>query len=232
MSTLVECQGLSKNFHGQTALNDVSFKIESGKIVGLLGPNGAGKTTLIKIMAALLTQSSGQVNIGGFTPGIATKNIVSYLSDKECLPLNLSAKEAMALYQDFFKDFNTQRANEMLESLKIDTNMKIKSMSKGTREKVLLILTMSRDAMVYILDEPIGGVDPAAREYILSTILKAYRPEASIIISTHLVSDVENILDDVIFIKEGQLVLSDSVDHLREEKGMSLDGIFREVFRC
>ncbi|MEG1783097.1 MAG: ABC transporter ATP-binding protein [Oscillospiraceae bacterium] len=232
MATLIECKELSKNFSGHQALKNVTFTVESGKIVGLLGPNGAGKTTLIKIMANLLTQSSGEVRIGGFTPGISSKNIVSYLSDKECLPTNITAKEAVELYRDFFKDFNTQRADEMLSSLKINVNMKIKEMSKGTREKVLLILTMSRDASVYILDEPIGGVDPAAREYIINTILRAYRPEASIIISTHLVSDIENILDDVIFIRDGQIVLCDSVDHIREEKGMSLDGVFREVFRC
>ena len=232
MAQLVECTALEKSFKSNKALKGISFQIESGKIIGLLGPNGAGKTTLIKIMAGLLTADKGSIKIDGDDIGVATKKKVAYLSDKECLPLTLTAQQAVEMYSDFFEDFNAQRADEMLKALNIEPKMKIKEMSKGTREKVLLILTMSREAKLYVLDEPIGGVDPAAREYILSTILTAYNPSSSIIISTHLVSDVENILDDVIFIKDGEIVLTNSVDNIRQARQMSLDAVFREVFRC
>lgn len=232
MDNIVVCNSLTKNFNSHNALNNVNFNIEQGKIVGLLGPNGAGKTTLIKIMAGLLVPKSGDITIGGFHPGIETKRIVSYFPDKETMPDSMTAGEAMDMFGDFFEDFDFQRAEQMLIALKIDKKKRFIEMSKGTREKVQLILAMSRNAGLYILDEPIGGVDPAAREYILDTILQCYNPKSSILISTHLVADVENILDDVILIKDGTVVKSGSVDAIREQEGKSLDGVFREVFRC
>ncbi len=227
-----KCAGLSKAYGKVQALIDVNISIESGRVVGLLGPNGSGKTTLIKLANGLLSPSAGQVLICGKAPGPETKANVSYLSDKLSLPEWMNAGQLMDLYLDFYTDFDKQRALEMLERLGIDSGQKVKQMSKGTREKVQLILVMSRAAKLYLLDEPIGGVDPATRDYILDTIIKNYNPEASVVISTHLISDVESVLDDVIFINQGRVVLQSSVDDIREQNGKSVDALFREVFKC
>ena len=229
MSELVTCKDLTKRFGNHTALDHLNLSLDSGKIIGLLGPNGSGKTTLLN---GLLTPSEGEVLIAGNHPGIETKRIVSYLPDKMYLGSWMRVSDLLTYYSDFFEDFDMSRANAMLESLKISPKDRLKTMSKGTKEKVQLILTMSRRAKLYCLDEPIAGVDPAARDYILSTILNNYEPDASILISTHLISDVENILDEVIFIQEGQLKLHASVEDIRMQEGESIDSYFREVFKC
>ena len=229
---ILECKELSKRYGRVQALDSVNLAVEPGRVVGLLGPNGSGKTTLIKLANGLLTPTSGAILIDGEAPGTKTKALVSYLSDKEYLPDWMSAKQLMDFFQDFYGDFDRTRATEMLRRLGIDEGMRVKAMSKGTREKVQLIMVMSRKAKLYLLDEPIGGVDPATRDYILETIIRNYNPEAAVIISTHLISDVEQVLDDVIFIQNGRVVLQSSVDAIREEKGMSVDQYFREVFRC
>lgn len=232
MSELVTCKDLTKRFGNHTALDHLNLSLDSGKIIGLLGPNGSGKTTLLKLLNGLLTPSEGEVLIAGNHPGIETKRIVSYLPDKMYLGNWMRVSDLLTYYSDFFEDFDMSRANAMLESLKISPKDRLKTMSKGTKEKVQLILTMSRRAKLYCLDEPIAGVDPAARDYILSTILNNYEPDASILISTHLISDVENILDEVIFIQEGQLKLHASVEDIRMQEGESIDSYFREVFKC
>lgn len=232
MSELLNIQNLSKKFGCNDALNDVSLSIESGKIYGLLGPNGSGKTTLIKIINGLLVPNNGTVLVAGKQPGPYTKSVISYLPDKLYFNKWMKVSELLEYYADFYSDFDIARAKDMLERLHISENEKLKSLSKGTKEKVQLILVMARRAKLYILDEPIGGVDPAARDYILETILSNYDPEASIIISTHLIRDIENILDDVIFLQNGKVVMTSSVDDIRQEKGMSVDDLFREVFRC
>lgn len=229
---ILECRGLSKRYGRIQALDNVDLKVEPGRVVGLLGPNGSGKTTLIKLANGLLTPTAGELLIDGREPGKETKAIVSYLSDKEYLPDWMSAKQLMDFFQDFYADFDRERAAEMLVRLGIDQGLRVKQMSKGTREKVQLIMVMSRRAKLYLLDEPIGGVDPATRDYILDTIIRNYNPQAAVIISTHLIADVEQVLDDVIFIQNGRVVLQSSVDAIREEKGMSVDQYFREVFRC
>ena len=229
---IFECRGLSKRFGNVQALDNVDLRVEPGRVVGLLGPNGSGKTTLIKLANGLLTPSSGELLIYGEKPGPETKALVSYLPDQETLAEWMSAKQLMDFFEDFYQDFDRDRAMEMLLRLNIDPAMRIKQMSKGTREKVQLIMVMSRKAGLYLLDEPIGGVDPATRDYILDTIIRNYNPEAAVIISTHLIADVEQVLDDVIFINGGRVVLQSSVDQIREEKGMSVDAYFREVFRC
>lgn len=232
MSELLNIQNLSKKFGCNDALNDVSLSIESGKIYGLLGPNGSGKTTLIKIINGLLVPNNGTVLVAGKQPEPYTKSVISYLPDKLYFNKWMKVSELLEYYADFYSDFDIARAKDMLERLHISENEKLKSLSKGTKEKVQLILVMARRAKLYILDEPIGGVDPAARDYILETILSNYDPEASIIISTHLIRDIENILDDVIFLQNGKVVMTSSVDDIRQEKGMSVDDLFREVFRC
>ena len=229
---VIECRELSKHYGPVRALENIDLDVEKGQIVGLLGPNGSGKTTFIKVAAGLLTPTNGEIRIGGENPGVETKRIVAYLPDKEFLPQYMTVEQLMRFYRDFFTDFDERRAVEMFRSLQIEPNMKVKSMSKGTREKVQLVLTMSRQAEVYLLDEPIGGVDPAARDFILRTIISNYSPEAVVVISTHLIGDIESVLDDVIFIKEGKIVLHELADTIREEKGMSIDGLFREVFKC
>ena len=229
---LVTCKDLTKRFGNHTALDHLNLSLDSGKIIGLLGPNGSGKTTLLKLLNGLLTPSEGEVLIAGNHPGIETKRVVSYLPDKMYLGSWMRVSDLLTYYSDFFEDFDMSRANAMLESLKISPKDRLKTMSKGTKEKVQLILTMSRRAKLYCLDEPIAGVDPAARDYILSTILNNYEPDASILISTHLISDVENILDEVIFIQEGQLKLHASVEDIRMQEGESIDSYFREVFKC
>lgn len=232
MSTLVTCKELTKAYGKMTALNRVSLEIESGHIIGLLGPNGSGKTTFIKLLNGLLTPTSGELYIKKLPVGIESKKIISYLPDQTYLNMNNTVKEVMDYFGAFYADFEPERAYKMLESLQIDPKARLKTMSKGTKEKVQLILVMSRQAELYLLDEPIGGVDPAARDYILNTIISNYNPEASVIISTHLISDVEQILDEVIFIQEGQLKLHKNVDEIRAVEGKSVDALFREVFRC
>ena len=231
MPTL-ECNSLSKSYGGVQALSSVSFAVEPGRVVGLLGPNGSGKTTLIKLANGLLTPTGGEILINGEKPGKKTKARVSYLPDRPCLPEWMSAEKLLDMFTDFYGDFQRDKAQEMLGKLGIDPKQKIKQMSKGTREMVQLILVMSRKAELYLLDEPIGGVDPATRDYILETIIRNYNPSASVIISTHLIADVEQVLDDVIFINHGQIVLKSSVDDIREQQGKSVDAYFREVFRC
>ena len=232
MTPILECRELSKRYGKVQALDHVSFSIEPGKIVGLLGPNGSGKTTLIKMANGLITWDSGELRIDGKAPGRETKSIVSYLPERTYLADWMSVRQLLDFFCDFYGDFQRQRAEEMLGHLNIGLNMKIRQMSKGTREKVQLILVMSRKAKLYLLDEPIGGVDPATRDYILSTIISNYNPDASVVISTHLISDVEKVLDEVVFIDKGHLVLQSTVDQIREEKGMSVDALFREVFKC
>ena len=229
---VLECKALTKNYGHLAALDGVDFAIEPGRIVGLLGPNGSGKTTLIKLANGLLTPTSGDILVCGMAPGKETHALVSYLPERTSIPLWMTAGQLLDFYQDFYKDFRRDAAEEMLAHLNIPVKQRIKQMSKGTREKVQLIVTMSRAAMLYLLDEPIGGVDPATRDYILSTIISNYNPEAAVVISTHLISDVEKVLDDVIFINQGRVVLQSSVDEIREEKGMRVDALFREVFKC
>ena len=232
METCLECRDLSKRFGSVQALDGVTLSIAPGRVVGLLGPNGSGKTTLIKLANGLLTPSSGEVRICGALPGKETKAVVSYLPDRPCLPEWMSADELMDYFADFFEDFDRSRAADMMARLRLNPHMKYGQMSKGTREKVQLILVMSRRARLYLLDEPIGGVDPATRDYILDTIIRNYDENASVMISTHLISDVENVLDDVIFLREGRVTLQASVDDIRAQYGKSVDALFREVFKC
>lgn len=232
MSTLLECKDLTKKYGHKTAIDHISLAIESGHIIGLLGPNGSGKTTLIKMINGLLTPTSGTLYLHEQPIGVESKKHISYLPDHTYLNMNQRVSEVIAFFKDFYEDFDEQRAYDMLEKLHIDPRDRLKSMSKGTKEKVQLILVMSRRADLYILDEPIAGVDPAARDYILNVILSNYEPEASILISTHLIADIENILDEVIFIQNGQIRLTSSVDDIRQNQGKSVDALFREVFRC
>lgn len=227
-----ESENLSMRFGRKQALDNITLKLERGRIIGLLGPNGSGKSTLIKLSNGLLTPSSGKIRIGGNEVGVETKKIVSYLPERTYLDNNMKIYQIIDFFQDFYEDFNSDKAYNMLKYLKINPEDMLKTMSKGTKEKVQLILVMSREAQLYMLDEPIGGVDPAARDYILNTIINNYNPQASIILSTHLISDIEQILDDIVFIKEGNIVLHKSVDQIREEEGKSVDELFREVFRC
>lgn len=229
---LLECSAVVKRYGSKTALDGLEFKVEKGRIVGLLGPNGSGKTTFLKLCNGLLTPTSGTIAIDGFAPGKQTKEIIAYLPERTYLNDWMRVKDLIKFFADFYKDFSTEKANEMLLSLGISAEDRLKTLSKGTKEKVQLILVMAREAKLYMLDEPIGGVDPAARDYILNTIIKNYNQEASVIISTHLIADVENVLDDVIFISKGKAVLTSSVDDIREKNGKSVDALFREVFKC
>ena len=229
---ILTCKGLSKRFGGTQALDQVDITIEPGRIVGLLGPNGSGKTTLIKLANGLLTPSEGELRVCGLLPGKESHACVSYLPERTAIPTWMSVTQLLDFYQDFYADFRRDAAEEMLTHLNIQPRQRIKQMSKGTREKVQLIMVMSRAAKLYLLDEPIGGVDPATRDYILSTIIGNYDPEAAVVISTHLISDVEKVLDEVVFINQGRVMLQSSVDQIREEKGMSVDELFREVFKC
>jgi len=229
---LLQCQNITKNYGSKIALSNVSITVESGRIIGLLGPNASGKTTLIKLIMGLLTPTNGDISVMGHPVGIESKKVISYLPDRTYLDENMRVKDVISYFEDFYNDFEPGRAYEMLRNLGIDTKDKIKTLSKGTKEKVQLVLVMSRRAALYILDEPIAGVDPAARDYIIRTILSNYEEAASIIISTHLITDIENILDDVIFLKDGQVNLASTVEELREKEGKSIDSIFREVYRC
>ncbi len=228
----IEINQLTKKFGALDALDGVDLKLEKGQIVGLLGPNGSGKTTLIKLMNGLLTPSSGSIRINGMEPGIETKKIVAYLPDRNALPDYMTTAQLMNLYEDFFADFDRANAERMVHDLGIDMKQQMKKMSKGTKEKLQLCLVMARKAEVYLLDEPIGGVDPATRDYILRTIISNYNEDAVVIISTHLIADIESVLDDVVFLKEGRVVLHNTADEIREEKGESIDRLFREVFKC
>lgn len=229
---ILECKKLSKNYSGHQALKGIDLSLKSGRIVGLLGPNGSGKTTMIKLAAGLLQPTSGELLIDGESPSTSTKAKIAYLPDREFLPDYMNVGQLLAFYGDFFDDLNTDKANAMLKNLDIPHSMRLKKMSKGTKEKVQLILTMSRDAKIYMLDEPIAGVDPAARDYILKTIITNYCPDSLVLICTHLIADIESVLDEVVFLKEGSIVLHENADQLREEKGKNIDGLFREVFKC
>ena len=229
---VLECKDLCKNYGHFTALDHMELTVEPGRIVGLLGPNGSGKTTLIKLANGLLTPTSGDILVCGMAPGKETHALVSYLPERTAIPTWMTTTQLLDFYQDFYADFRRDAAEEMLSHLNIPPKQRIKQMSKGTREKVQLIMVMSRAAKLYLLDEPIGGVDPATRDYILSTIIGNYDPEAAVVISTHLISDVEKVLDEVVFINQGRVMLQSSVDQIREEKGMSVDELFREVFKC
>ncbi len=229
---VLECKGLTKRFGRTAALDEVSLTVEPGRIVGLLGPNGSGKTTLIKLANGLLTPDGGYIAVCGTAPGRESHALVSYLPERTAIPTWMTAKQLLDFYGDFYQDFRREAAEEMLDHLGIQPRQAVKQMSKGTREKVQLIMVMSRAAKLYLLDEPIGGVDPATRDYILSTIIGNYNPDAAVVISTHLIADVEKVLDEVIFISQGRVALQSTVDGIREEKGMSVDALFREVFKC
>ena len=230
---LIEITGLTKAYdNGNIAVNNISLTLPRGKIIGLLGPNGSGKTTLIKMMNGLLTPTQGSIRINGESVGVGTKAQVSYLPDRTYLSGNDRISDVLEYFCDFYPDFSLEKSREMLKTLGIDPSARMRTLSKGTREKVQLILVMSRKAKLYILDEPIAGVDPAARDYILRTIINNYNPEASVLISTHLIGDIEQVLDEVIFMRYGYLVLYTSVDNIRQEQGKSVDAYYREVFAC
>ena len=229
---VLEIKGLNKSYGKKTALTDINLELERGKIVGLLGPNGSGKTTLIKLINGLLTANSGIITVDGNPIGEKSRLSVSYLPDKTYLPDWMKVKDVMRMFEDFYENFDIKKAEDMLGKLNINGEERLKALSKGTKEKVQLILVMSRSAKLYLLDEPIGGVDPAARDYILNTIITTYNPDASVVISTHLISDIEKVLDEAVFINNGSIVLHDTVDNIREKEGKSVDGYFREVFKC
>lgn len=229
---LLKCEGLTKKFGNKTALDELNFEIPLGRIVGLLGPNGSGKTTLIKMIAGLLTPTTGSCRVQDNLPDIYTRSVISYLPDRSTLPEWMNSEQIITFYDDFYADFEPDRARTMMDQLGVDRTQRYKALSKGTQDKVQLILAMSRKADLYLLDEPIGGVDPAARDYILKTIINNYEPTSSVLISTHLISDVEPVLDEVLFLNNGRLVLQAEVDTLREETGKSVNELFREEFTC
>ena len=231
MSMLLQATNLTKTYGRVAALSNVSISLEAGKIVGLLGPNGSGKTTLIKLINGLLTPTAGELLINGAAPGVDTKKIVSYLPDNNFLPSWMTAEQIVKLFCDFYEDFRPELAYEMLERLGVPKDMRLKNLSKGNKEKVCLILVMSRNALLYVLDEPIAAVDPATRDYVISTIINNYNPDASVLISTHIIADIEPVLDEVIFLNRGQVVLQKTTDEIREVEGKSVDALFREVFR-
>ena len=232
MAPIVQCMGLTKNYGSKIALNQIYLNLERGKIIGLLGPNGSGKTTLIKIMNGLLKPTAGEILINGLRPGVDTKYRISYLPERTYLHPGMKVMEIVEYFRDFYPDFQVDRAYDMLARLQIQPYERLKNLSKGTKEKVQLILVMSRNADLYVLDEPIAGVDPASRDYILQTIVGNYNRNASILLSTHLISDVENILDEVVFIRQGNVVLQAGAEQIRQNEGKSVDRFFREVFAC
>lgn len=232
MESILECKNLKKLYSGQHGLKDVNLTLERGKIIGLLGPNGSGKTTLLKLINDLLTPDSGSIKVAGMTPGDSTKSLISYLPDRTYLNNWMKIKDCLEYFADFYCDFDTKKALDMLARLKLNPNCRLKTLSKGNKEKVQLILVMSRNAQLYCLDEPIGGVDPASRDYILQTILSNYNENATVLISTHLIADIENILDEAVFLKEGIVTIHSSVDDIRMSEGKSIDALFREVFKC
>jgi len=229
---LLECKNLCKSYDDKQVLKDINLKISKGKIIGLLGKNGTGKTTLIKLINDLLTPTSGEILINGKKPGIESKEIISYLPEKTYLDREMKVKDAIKYFKEFYKNFDSEKALKLLKDLDLDVNTKISKMSKGMQEKLQLILVMSRKAELYILDEPLGGVDPATRDYILDTILSNFGEGASVIISTHLIADIERILDEVIFIDKGQIIVTSSADELRNKEKLSIDEIFRRYFKC
>ena len=229
---ILQVRGLNKSYGKKPVLNGIDLTLTGGKIVGLLGPNGAGKTTLIKLVCGLLTPTAGDIQVSGYPVGPKSKALVSYLPERTYLADWMKVQDALDTFRDFYVDFDMEKALDMLARLKVDPNARFKTLSKGTREKVQLVLVMSRKALLYVLAEPIGGVDPAARDYILSTILTSYNENGTILISTHLIADVETVLDEAVFLKDGQIVLHDSVDDIRETQGKSVDELFREVFKC
>lgn len=229
---LLEVSHVSKSYGNNRVLDDITFNITKGKIVGLLGPNGSGKTTLIKLINDLLKEDSGTIKVEGLDLGVETKKLISYLPDKNYLNNNMTVLELLNYFKDFYEDFRIDKAKELIGKLNLDLNQKLKTMSKGTKEKVQLIFVMSRKAKLYILDEPIGGIDPAARDYIINTILTNFSNDASLLISTHLISDLEKVLDEVIFLKNGKVVRSGSTDEIRKETNMSINDLFREEFKC
>ena len=229
---ILEIKNLIKKYHTKNVIDNISLNVDSGKIVGLLGPNGSGKTTLIKLLAGLLTATSGDILIDNKEIGIETKAIVSFLPDRPYFANWMKVHDILAFFADFYRDFSMKKATEMLKLLNIGVNDRIKTMSKGTKEKLNLVLVMSRAARLYLLNEPIAGVDPAARDYILRTIISNYSEDSSVIITTHHIADVEKILDDVIFLNEGKIELNSAVEDLREEHGKSVDEIFRETYIC
>ncbi|MBR3866256.1 MAG: ABC transporter ATP-binding protein [Butyricicoccus sp.] len=231
-NTLIRCAGLTKRFGRTEALRSVDLELGRGRIVGLLGPNGSGKTTLIKILNGLLTPSEGFALISGFDPGVETHARVSYLPDRMYFADWMRACDLVDFFDDFYEDFDRQKASEMCAALHIGPRDRIKTMSKGTKEKLQLVMVMSRAAELYLLDEPIAGVDPAARDFILNTILTNYNENGTVLISTHLISDIERVLDEVVFLKEGMVVCHDTVDNIREQTGKSVDALFREMFRA
>ncbi len=232
MEKILECNGISKYFGNVRALNDVTFSLEPGKIVGLLGPNGSGKTTLIKLINGLIRPNAGTITIDGNIPGTESKKMISYLPDKNYFDQWMKVGDCLDMFDDFYEDFDKIKATDMMYSMDIDTSSTFRTLSKGTKEKVQLALVMSRSAKLYLLDEPIGGVDPAARDFILNTIIKNYNTEGTVLISTHLIQDIEKVLDDVIFIKNGHIDMMTSVDDIREKQGKSVDAVFREVYKC
>ena len=232
MEPIFECHNLIKKYDQFYALNHLNLRLERGQIIGLLGPNGSGKTTLIKLICGLLTPSSGTLTIAGLSPGVETKKIISYLPERTYLNSWMRVRDIVSYFKDFYNDFDDKKAYAMLADLKIDPSARLHTLSKGTKEKVQLILIMSRNAELYILDEPIGGVDPASRDYIPHTIISNYNENATVLISTHLIADIEQILDRVVFIQNGQLLLNQTVDEIRTEHQQSVDTFFREVFRC
>lgn len=232
LEAILSCQGLTKCYGPKTALADFTYDFPKGRIIGLLGPNGSGKTTLLKLAAGLLVPTRGTVRINGMAPGTETKKRVSFLPERNYLPAGMRVREAVEFFGDFYEDFQLDKVAEMLKDLGVQPNDKLGAMSKGTREKLQLALVMSRRAELYLLDEPIGGVDPAARDYILNTIIRNYNEDATIILSTHLIGDIETVFDDIIMIGGGHLALAGRVDDIREENGKSIDALFREVFRC
>ena len=232
MSNIVEIKNLSKSYGKKEIITNMNLDIPKGKIVGLLGPNGSGKSTMIKLINGLLNPNSGEVLINGLNPCVETKNMISYLPERTYLNGWMKVIDILGFFDDFYEDFDLEKAKEMIKSLDININEKLKTMSKGTKEKVQLILVMCRKTNLYILDEPIGGVDPAARTYILKTIIKNYSEDSTLLIATHLISEIENICDEVIFISKGNIVLQGDVDEIRQEKGKSIDALFREEFKC
>ena len=229
---LLECKNLCKEFDNKPILQDINLKIPRGKIIGLLGKNGAGKTTLIKLINDLLTPSSGEILINGEKPGVHSKEITAYLPERTYLDKGMTIKQAIKYFEEFYKNFDSEKAIKLLKDLNLDKDTKISKMSKGMQEKLQLILVMSRQAELYILDEPLGGVDPATRDYILDTILSNFNEGASVIISTHLISDIERILDEVIFVDQGKILLASSADEFRNKENASIDDVFRRYFKC
>lgn len=232
MRQLLQLHHVTKKYKKRVAIDDITLNLPAGKIIGLLGPNGSGKTTLIKLINGLLQPTTGDIVVGGYHPSVETKKIISYLPDTSYLREDMKIKDTLTLFEDFYADFSREQAEHLLEDLDLNPDEKLKNLSKGNKEKVQLILVMSRQAKLYILDEPIGGVDPAAREYILRTIINNYREDASVIISTHLIAEIEPILDEIVFLKEGKVILQGNTDDVREEYGKSIDSLFREKYKA